>query len=91
MSNTGSISGAAVPQLYLSYPEEANAPVRSPRGFEKVALSASTSGTLNFSLTRRDLSYWDTTAQQWTLPAGAIGVHVGFSSRNLPLHGSLTV
>lgn len=91
VSNTGSVSGATVPQLYLSYPEEANAPVRSLRGFEKVALSAGTSGTLNFPLTRRDLSYWDTTTQTWTLPAGDIGVHVGFSSRNLPLQGSLTV
>ncbi|KAJ4370295.1 hypothetical protein N0V86_009032, partial [Didymella sp. IMI 355093] len=85
VSNTGSVSGAAVPQLYLSYPAEANAPVRSLRGFEKVALSAGTSGTLNFPLTRRDLSYWDTTTQQWTLPTGAIEVYAGFSSRDLPL------
>ncbi|KAJ4392667.1 hypothetical protein N0V91_011320 [Didymella pomorum] len=91
VSNTGSVSGATVPQLYLSYPAEANAPVRSLRGFEKVALSAGTSGTLNFPLTRRDLSYWDTTTQQWTLPSGAITVYAGFSSRNLPLQGSLTV
>lgn len=91
VSNTGSISGATVAQLYLSYPEEAGAPVRNLRGFEKVALSPGTSGTLNFPLTRRDLSYWDTTTQAWTLPAGDIGVHVGFSSRNLPLQASLTV
>ena len=89
--NTGSLSGAAVPQLYLSYPEEANAPVRSLRGFEKVALGVGTSGMVNFPLTRRDLSYWDTTTQQWTLPTGDIGVHVGFSSRSLPLRGSFTV
>jgi beta-glucosidase len=91
VSNTGSVSGATVPQLYLSYPAEANAPVRSLRGFEKVALSAGTSGTLNFPLTRRDLSYWDTTTQQWTLPRGAITVYAGFSSRNLPLQASLNV
>ncbi|KAF3039252.1 hypothetical protein E8E11_004825 [Didymella keratinophila] len=91
VSNTGSVSGATVPQIYLSYPAEANAPVRSLRGFEKVALGAGTSGTLNFPLTRRDLSYWDTTTQQWTLPSGVITVYAGFSSRNLPLQGSLTV
>jgi beta-glucosidase len=91
VSNTGSLPGATVAQLYLSYPEEADAPIRSLRGFEKVTLSPGTSGTLNFPLTRRDLSYWDTTTQQWTLPAGAIEVHAGFSSRNLPLQGSLTV
>ncbi|KAF3009784.1 hypothetical protein E8E13_009939 [Curvularia kusanoi] len=91
VSNTGTVSGATVPQLYLSYPKEANAPVRSLRGFEKVALSPGTSGTLNFPLTRRDLSYWDTTAQQWTLPTGGIKVYAGFSSRNLPLQGTLNV
>ncbi|KAH6625224.1 glycosyl hydrolase family 3 N terminal domain-containing protein [Boeremia exigua] len=91
VSNTGSISGATVPQLYLSYPDEADAPVRSLRGFEKIALSAGTSGTLQFPLTRRDLSYWDTTAQQWTLPTGPIDVYVGFSSRNLLLQGSLSI
>jgi beta-glucosidase len=91
VANTGTVSGAAVPQLYLSYPDEANAPVKSLRGFEKVALSAGTSGVVQFSLTRRDLSYWDTVAQTWRLPRGEIGVGVGFSSRDLPLSGSLSV
>jgi len=91
VTNTGTIAGKAVPQLYLSYPPEANAPVRSLRGFEKMALDAGASCTVQFPLTRRDLSYWETTAQAWTLPAGNIGVHVGFSSRHLPLQGKLAV
>ena len=91
VTNTGPVAGATVPQLYLSYPQEANAPVRSLRGFEKIALDAGASGTVRFPLTRRDLSYWETTAQAWTLPMGEIGVHVGFSSRDLPLQGELTV
>jgi beta-glucosidase len=91
VTNTGSVAGATVPQLYLSYPEEANAPIRSLRGFEKATLSAGTSGMLHFPLTRRDLSYWDTMAQAWTLPTGNIGISVGFSSRNLPLQGNLTI
>ena len=91
VTNTGSVAGATVPQLYLSYPEEANAPTRSLRGFEKMDLDAGASGTVQFPLTRRDLSYWETTAQAWTLPAGEIGVHVGLSSRKLLLQGGLTV
>jgi beta-glucosidase len=91
VTNTGLVAGATVPQLYLSYPPEANAPARSLRGFEKMALDAGASGTVQFSLTRRDLSYWETTAQAWTLPSGEIGVHVGFSSRRLPLQGQLAV
>jgi beta-glucosidase len=91
VANTGDMSGSAVAQLYLSYPDEAGAPAKSLRGFEKVALSAGTSGVVQFALTRRDLSYWDTTAQTWRLPTGEIGVRVGFSSRDLPLSGSLRV
>jgi beta-glucosidase len=91
VTNTGDVSGAAVAQLYLSYPDEAGAPAKSLRGFEKVALSAGTSGVVQFALTRRDLSYWDTAAQTWRLPTGEIGVRVGFSSRDLPLSGSLRV
>lgn len=91
ISNTGSLAGAAVPQLYLSYPDEANTPLRSLRGFEKVTLDTGASSTLQFPLTRRDLSYWDTIAQAWTLPTGEIGAHVGFSSRHLPLQGKLTI
>jgi beta-glucosidase len=91
VANTGPVAGATVPQLYLSYPGEAKAPVRSLRGFEKVALVAGASGTVQFPLTRRDLSYWDTAAQAWRLPVGDIWAGVGFSSRNLPLAGTFAV
>jgi beta-glucosidase len=91
VSNTGSREGATVAQIYLSYPSEADAPVRSLRGFEKVTIGSQSSTTVQFPLTRRDLSYWDTTAQAWRLPSGQITVQVGFSSRDLPLKGTLTL
>jgi beta-glucosidase len=91
VTNTGKRQGATVAQLYLSYPGEANAPVRSLRGFEKVALGSGSSTTVRFSLARRDLSYWDTSAQAWRLPVGDIKVNVGFSSRDLPLEASLVI
>lgn len=93
VKNTGTISGASVPQLYLSMPSEAgeNTPVRSLRGFDKISLAAGETATVTFPLMRRDLSYWDVAAQAWRLPASAIGVHVGFSSRDLKLTGQLTV
>jgi beta-glucosidase len=91
VTNTGKEDGATIAQLYLSYPSEAVAPVKSLRGFEKVALGSSSSTTVQFSLARRDLSYWDTAAQAWRLPTGDINVKVGFSSRDLPMEGSLSV
>lgn len=91
VSNTGKRAGATVAQLYLAYPDEANAPVKSLRGFEKIALNSGASGTIQFPLARRDLSYWDTTSQAWRLPTGDIKVSVGFSSRDLPLEGTLAL
>ncbi|KAH7408303.1 glycoside hydrolase superfamily [Phaeosphaeria sp. MPI-PUGE-AT-0046c] len=91
VANTGKRDGATVAQLYLSYPEEADAPVRSLRGFEKVMIASGTSVVVQFDLCRRDLSYWDTVAQTWRLPLGDVKVHVGFSSRDLALEGMLAI
>lgn len=63
VTNTGSIAGATVPQLYLNLPVntgyDAN-PVKVLRGFEKVKLEAGETQTVTFELARRDISYWDT-------------------------------
>ena len=93
LTNTGSISGATVPQLYLTLPSTAPAgtPPKQLRGFEKVFLNGGASQIVNFNLMRRDLSYWDIVSQDWVLPAGEFGVSVGFSSRDIKLTGVVTV
>lgn len=88
VANTGSVRGGEVAQLYLGIP---NAPVRQLRGFDKQVLDAGASATVSFSLTRRDLSIWDATAQEWLLQTGSYNVYVGSSSRDLPLTGTLTI
>ena len=63
ISNTGSVEGATVAQLYLSFsqlPNEATEPVQTLRGFQKVNLKPGETATVKFPLTRRDLSYWNT-------------------------------
>ncbi|KAK9446615.1 glycosyl hydrolase family 3 N terminal domain-containing protein [Limtongia smithiae] len=84
VSNTGSVYGGEVVQLYISYPTvtDIDFPIRSLRGFEKVFLDAGDSATVGFNLTRRDLSYWDVITSDWVLPSGEFGVYVGNSSRN---------
>lgn len=85
VSNTGDVAGAAVPQLYLTYPDStpAGTPPKQLRGFDKVFLEAGESKTVAFELMRRDMSYWDVVAQDWVIPTGAFKVSVGFSSRDL--------
>jgi len=94
VTNTGNVDGAAVPQLYLSLPQIAGedpTPLNVLRGFEKVSLGAGESQQIEFDLTRRDLSYWDTGRQQWLIASGSIGVNAGFSSRDIRQSSQMTV
>jgi len=94
VTNTGDVPGAAVPQLYLSLPSTIPGnptPVNVLRGFDKVFIQPGESVNVQFPLTRRDLSYWDTMAQDWLLPSGMVGVNVGFSSRDLRLNAQLPI
>lgn len=84
--NTGEVDGASVLQLYLSFnspqmPE--GTPMKVLRGFEKVQLQAGDQAKVQFQLTRRDLSFWNTTAQDWQIPEGEANLMVGFSSRDI--------
>ncbi|KAG6003493.1 hypothetical protein E4U43_000912 [Claviceps pusilla] len=86
--NTGSVAGAEVPQLYVGTP---HGPAKQLRGFEKPFLRPGEAKTVEFPLTRRDLSTWDTRAQKWRLQRGEYKIHVGTSSRDLPLTGTMTI
>ncbi|TFK45955.1 putative beta-glucosidase G [Heliocybe sulcata] len=85
VQNTGSVSGATVPQLYVGMPS--TVPPRTPpkqlRGFDKLTLSPGEAETVTFGLTRRDISYWDVEAQQWRIPEGTFTLNLGFTSRDI--------
>jgi beta-glucosidase len=91
VQNTGSLAGAEVAQLYLSFPTEADQPVRILRGFEKVNITAGSSAAVSFSLRRRDISYWDVAAQKWAVANGTYTLSVGSSSRDLRANTTLAI
>lgn len=92
IANSGAVAGSEVVQLYLEFPAEADEPVRQLRGFEKTSLlAAGDRETVGFSLRRRDLSVWDTAAQDWKVVKGTYVVNVGASSRDLRVVGKVTV
>ncbi|KAH7073165.1 glycosyl hydrolase family 3 N terminal domain-containing protein [Paraphoma chrysanthemicola] len=94
VTNTGSRSGFAVPQLYVSLPQETTprgTPLKVLRGFEKVHLAAGETQTITFSLKRRDLSYWDVNEKSWIIPDGTIGFAAGFSSKDLRAKAEVAV
>jgi beta-glucosidase len=91
ITNTGVIDGAEVVQLYIAFPNVADAPIRSLRGFEKINVAAGATETITFELKRRDLSFWDVTAQEWTVASGDYTLYVGASSRDLRAQTTLTI
>lgn len=88
VTNTGDVTAAEVPQLYVTIP---NAPEWQLRGFGKVHLAPGASGDVTFELTRRDLSIWDVVAQQWKLQAATYPFFVGASSRDVRVKGEFVV
>ena len=97
ITNTGSVDGWEVPQLYLSYPRHAGEPPKVLRGFDKIYVGAGKSSDVHFEL-RYDtdtIGIFDEDAEDgqgaWTIIRGDFGVLVGASSRDLPLMGKFRV
>jgi len=89
VKNTGSLYGGDIPQVYLNFPASAGEPPSVLRGFTYVEVVPGQSAKVGITLSRYDVSIWDTVAQGWRRPSGTIGVAVGKSSRNSILKGEL--
>lgn len=88
ITNTGTVAGDEVVQLYLSHggPED---PKVVLRGFDRLSIGPGKSATFHADVTRRDLSNWDTVSQNWVITEHTKTVYVGASSRNLELQSEL--
>lgn len=89
ITNTGSVAGDEVPQLYVSLGGPDDPPVVL-RGFDRLTLNPSETLTFSVNLTRRDLSNWDTVSQDWVISSYPKTVYVGRSSRKLDLTAALS-
>ncbi|KAI1444831.1 glycoside hydrolase family 3 protein [Annulohypoxylon stygium] len=81
-------AGKALAQLYVQFPDgiSYDTPVIQLRDFEKTeALSPGESATVGLTLTRKDLSVWDTTSQNWVVPdtSGRYKIWIGEASDSL--------
>lgn len=87
ITNTGSVAGDEVAQLYVGLGD--GEPPKVLRGFDRLTIAPGASATFTAELTRRDVSVWDTTVQNW-VQVNNPTIYVGASSRNLPLSGTLS-
>ncbi|KAI0379631.1 glycoside hydrolase family 3 protein [Hypomontagnella monticulosa] len=89
ITNTGDIVGDEIPQLYVSLGGKDDPPVVL-RGFDRMRIDPGCSATFRADITRRDISNWDVEAQNWVVTDSQKTVHVGPSSRKLPLSAKLS-
>jgi beta-glucosidase len=81
VTNTGSVAGDEVAQLYLSFPSVPGAPHKALRGFARVHLEPGASQTVSFELKPRDMSMV-TEAGEPIVADGAYTVSVGGGQPN---------
>ncbi|WP_052070283.1 glycoside hydrolase family 3 C-terminal domain-containing protein [Streptacidiphilus albus] len=91
VTNTGSVAGADVAQLYVGDPAASQDPPEQLRGFQRVVLSPGQSATVTFPLTVHDLASWSSAGNQWEAQAGTYSIRVGDASSSLPLTGSTSL
>jgi beta-glucosidase len=92
VTNTGSVEGSEVAQLYVSDPSaKVKRPERELKGFAKVQLAPGQTKSVTISLDPRSFSYWDESKHNWTIDPGKFTILVGDSSENTPLHADVTI
>ena len=65
--------------------------MRKLGGFDKVTLRPGQSRSVTVAIPRRSFSYWNSAANRWITPHGAVPVYVGRSSTDIRLTGTIHV
>nr|WP_264042742.1 glycoside hydrolase family 3 C-terminal domain-containing protein [Mycolicibacterium hodleri] len=84
VTNTGSVAGREVVQLYSSLPAAVTQrPPRELKAFASVALEAGETREVTLRVRRRDLAYWDVRVDSWIVEGGTYTLEVAASSRDV--------
>jgi beta-glucosidase len=91
VTNTGSVAGDEVVQLYVHQRAGSDSrPRRELKGFRRVTLKPGEKQSVTFSLGPEELRYWSTSARKWLQDAEALDLWAGGDS-NAILHADVTV
>jgi hypothetical protein len=81
VTNTGSVPGDEVAQVYLGAPDSPPAgvqfAVRALAQFDRVSLAPGETKAISMHVAPRQLSYWSEATQRWVLATGTRTVYVG--------------
>lgn len=90
ITNTGSVPGAEVVQLYVAPPQNGPyRPAKELKGFAKVSLQPGESRTVTFELNDRSFAVWCDGG--WKVPMGSYEICVGASVADIRLHTAVAV
>ncbi len=90
VKNTGKRAGMETAQVYASLPAAAVEPPNRLVGWTKVDLAPGESKQVSVPVSREMLSIYDEASDSWKLIPGNYVLHVGSSSRELPLEKTVT-
>ena len=92
VTNTGSVPGKEVVQLYVAPPEaDVIRPVRELKGFEKIELAPGETGTVKFTLDKRSFAHWDTGIHDWYVTGGSYDIQICRNAEEVELAGCVNV
>jgi beta-glucosidase len=81
VTNAGGREADEVVQLYTHQRHgSASRPVRELKGFQRVSLGAGETRTVQFSLGRAELRYWNAAARDWVIDASIFDLWIGGDS-----------
>lgn len=85
LSNTGTVKGSEVAQVYAELPASVGDAKQRLVGFQKVELAPGTSQKVTIAIPRERLMYWNTAASRWEFANDVYTFKVGSSSRDVRL------
>jgi beta-glucosidase len=92
VTNTGGRAGRETVQVYVSDPSASvYRPERELRAFTRIALAPGESAPVTLTLGPRAFAFWHQSAGCWFVEGGEFGIHVGASSRDIRLTGTVTL
>jgi beta-glucosidase len=93
VTNSGTVAGDEVVQLYVSYPTTTGVPRpnKQLQGFKRINLASGAKQTVSIPLGYSQLAYWDTTSNAFKVQPGTVHIMVGSSSADVRATADLTV
>lgn len=85
LNNTGKRMGEEVVQVYLKKLNDEGGPQKELRAFSRVSIAAGQSRIVQFTLSTKELQWWDNKAEKMQIVPGKYQLMVGGSSRKADL------